>query len=48
MSNILSSDKNKKCIFDAMVCCDVDISSVSQIEIVLKKAKSEISDLDEF
>ena len=48
MSTVLSSDKNKGCIFDAMVCCDVNISSISQIEIVLKKSKAEISDLDEF
>ena len=48
MATMLSSDKNKGCIFDAMVCCDVNISSVSQIDIVFKKEKAEISDLDEF
>ena len=48
MATMLSSDKNKSCIFDAMVCCDVNISSVSQIDIVFKKEKAEISDLDEF
>lgn len=48
MATMLSSEKNKSCIFDAMVCCDINISSISQIEIVFKKEKSEISDLDEF
>jgi hypothetical protein len=48
MATMLSSDKNKKYIFDAMVCCDVNIDSPSQIDIVLKTAKEMASDLDEF
>ena len=48
MATMLAMDKNKKAIFDAMLCCDLNINSISQIEIVLKKAKSEKSDLDEF
>ncbi|MBQ7760595.1 MAG: DNA polymerase III subunit gamma/tau [Clostridia bacterium] len=45
---MLSSEKNKKVIFDAMVCCDIDISSMSQIEFVYKNARSQKKDLDEF
>ena len=48
MATMLSSENNKSCIFDAMVCCDVNVASLSQIEIVFKKEKSDISDLDEF
>lgn len=48
MATMLGSEKNKKYIFDAMVCCDVDITSTSQIEVILKTAKSVKSDLDDF
>jgi len=48
MATMLSSEKNKNFIFDAMVCCDVNISAITQIEIVYKKEKAEASDLDEF
>ena len=48
MATMLATDKNKRTIFDAMVCCEVNISSVSQIEIVFKKEKTEKNDLDEF
>ncbi len=48
MATMLGSEKNKKYIFDAMVCCDVDITSASQIEVILKTAKSPKSDLDDF
>ena len=48
MATMLSSERNKKYIFDAMVCCDVEIDSPSQIDIVLKTAKDAVSDLDEF
>lgn len=48
MATMLAMDKNKKSIFDAMLCCDVNINSITQIEIVFKKSKSERSDLDEF
>ena len=48
MATMLAMDKNKKVIFDSMLCCDVDINSYSQIEIVFKKAKTEKSDLDIF
>ena len=48
MATMLGSDKNKKYIFDSMICCDVDITSVSQIEIILKTSKAKKSDLDDF
>ena len=48
MATMLAMDKNKKSIFDAMLCCDININSITQIEIVFKKSKSERSDLDEF
>ena len=48
MATMLASEKNKKVIFDAMLCCDVNINSISQIEIIFKNTKSEKSDLDEF
>ena len=48
MATMLATDKNKRTIFDAFVCCEVNISSVSQIEIVFKKEKTEKNDLDEF
>lgn len=47
-ATILNSDKNKRVIFDAMLCCDVDISSTSQIKVVYKNAKQAKNDLDEF
>ena len=48
MATLLGGEKNKKYIFDAMVCCDVDISSPAQIIISLKTDKAEKSDLDDF
>lgn len=48
MATMLNSDKNKRCIFNAMVCCDVNISSVSQIEIMFRAEEEKKSDLDEF
>lgn len=48
MATMLSMERNKKSIFDAMLCCDVRIDAISQIEIVFKNTKSEKSDLDEF
>ncbi len=48
MATMLSSDRNKKYILDSMICCDVDIDSLSQINIILKTAKEAVSDLDEF
>lgn len=45
---MLNKDNHKKSIFDAMVCCDVNISSISQIQIIVKNSKAKISDLDEF
>jgi DNA polymerase-3 subunit gamma/tau len=48
MATMLGSDKNKKYIFDSMICCDVEISSPSQIEVILKTIKAEKSDLDDF
>lgn len=48
MATMLGSEKNKKYIFDSMVCCDVDISSPSQIVVNLKTEKTVKSDLDDF
>ncbi len=48
MATMLSLDKNKKSIFDSMLCCDVNIDDISQLEVVLRKSKAEKSDLDEF
>ncbi|MBQ4511127.1 MAG: DNA polymerase III subunit gamma/tau [Clostridia bacterium] len=48
MATMLAMDKNKKAIFDAMLCCDMSIDSYTQIEIVFKKSKTEKSDLDIF
>ncbi|MBQ7353105.1 MAG: DNA polymerase III subunit gamma/tau [Clostridia bacterium] len=45
---ILNNGETKKKIFDALICCDVDISSPSQLEIVTKNIKADYSDLDEF
>lgn len=45
---LLSSDKNKKSIFDAMLLCEIDIGSIGQLKIVVKKGKDVLSDLDEF
>ena len=45
---MLNKDTNKKSIFDAMICCDVEISSISQLHVVVKDNKTIISDLDEF
>ena len=48
MATMLDSDKNKKFIFDAMVCCDVNIDSVKQIKVSYVNNKVQESDLDEF
>ena len=48
MATMLDSDKNKKLIFDAMVCCDVNIDSVKQIKVSYLNNKVQESDLDEF
>jgi hypothetical protein len=48
MATMLAMDKNKKAIFDAMLCCEINIDSYAQIEIVFKKSKTEKSDLDIF
>ena len=49
MATMLSSEKNKKVIFDSMICLDVDIKSLAQLEIVLNnKAKVIKDDLAEF
>jgi len=45
---LLSSDKNIKSVFDAMVLSDVDISNASQIKVTAKKITDLASDLDEF
>ncbi len=48
MATMLGNEKNKKYIFESMVCCDVDISSPEQIIVSLKASKSVKSDLDDF
>lgn len=45
---LLSSDKNIKSVFDAMVLNDVNIGSASQIKVTAKKITDLTSDLDEF
>ena len=45
---LLTGEKNIKVIFDAMLLCDIEISSISQLKITSKKASDIISDLDEF
>ncbi len=47
-AQLLNSDKNKKSIFDAMLLCEIDIASVNQIKIIVKKGTDVLSDLDEF
>ncbi|MBQ8147086.1 MAG: DNA polymerase III subunit gamma/tau [Clostridia bacterium] len=46
--HLLNTDKNKKSIFDAMLLSEIDIASVNQLKIVVKKGKDILSDLDEF
>jgi len=48
MATMLDSPKNKKILFDAMVCCDTDIDSPEQIKISFEEQKAQTSDLDEF
>ena len=48
MATMLDSPKNKKIIFDALVCCDIDIDSPEQIKISFENTKVEASDLDDF
>ena len=48
MATMLDSPKNKKVLFDAMVCCDIDVTSIEQIKIVFEEQKAQTSDLDEF
>ena len=45
---MLNRENNKKVVYDAMVCCEIEISSISQLEIVQKNIKAQASDLDEF
>jgi hypothetical protein len=46
---MLESPKNKKVLFNAMVCCDVDIESMDQLKISFQEKKAQTnSDLDEF
>ena len=45
---LLSSDKNIKSVFDAMILSDVNISNASQIKVTAKKITDLASDLDEF
>ena len=49
MATMLESPKNKKVLFNAMVCCDVDIESIDQLKISFQEKKAQTnSDLDEF
>ncbi|MBQ7225250.1 MAG: DNA polymerase III subunit gamma/tau [Clostridia bacterium] len=45
---LLNSDKNLKSIYNAMLLCDIEIGSPSQIKVTAKKVKDIVSDLDEF
>ncbi len=47
--NLLNSEKNKALIFNAMMLCEIDISSISQLEIVTnKKTTTPKNGLEEF
>ena len=47
--NLLSTEKNKSLIFNAMMLCEINISSVSQLEIVVNnKNTARKSGLEEF
>ena len=48
MATMLDSPKNKKVLFDAMVCCDIDVDTPEQIKIIFEEQKAQTSDLDEF
>ncbi|MBE6664261.1 MAG: DNA polymerase III subunit gamma/tau [Ruminococcaceae bacterium] len=49
VKNLLSTEKNKSSIFNAMMLCEIDISSVSQLEIVINiKNTAKKSGLEEF
>ncbi|MBQ8392206.1 MAG: DNA polymerase III subunit gamma/tau [Clostridia bacterium] len=48
MATMLDSPKNKRVLFDAMVCCEMDIDSPEQIKISFEDNKVQNSDLDEF
>ncbi|MBO5312736.1 MAG: DNA polymerase III subunit gamma/tau [Clostridia bacterium] len=45
---MLLTEKSKKCVFDAMLLCDIDIANISQLQITSQGIKSIVSDLDEF
>lgn len=45
---LLNTEKNKKSVFDAMLLNDINIGSINQLKIIVKKGKDILSDLDEF
>ena len=47
-ATMLNLEKNKRSIFDAMLLCDFDISSMSQIEIISNKKSNKTTGLEEF
>ena len=47
-ATMLNIEKNKQSIFDAMLLCDFDISSISQIEIISNKKTTKTTGLEEF
>ena len=47
-ATMLGLEKNKRQIFDAMLLCDFDISSMSQIEIISNKKSNKTTGLEEF
>lgn len=47
-ATMLNLEKNKRCIFDAMLLCDCEISSISQLEIVSNKQNTKTNGLEEF
>ncbi len=47
-ATMLNLDKNKRCIYDAMLLSDCDISSISQLEIISNKQNTKTNGLEEF
>lgn len=48
MAKMLDTPKNKRVLFDAMVCCDTDIDTPDQIKVSYEEKKIQASDLDDF
>lgn len=48
MKSMLELEKNKRCLFDAMLLCELNVSSEAQIKFYVNTKKAVKSDLDEF